>query len=490
MVSRASFFFPLRRVFAAFALLAAFALVCAFSGEALAARKKAQKDNPKYAAIVMDAETGRILSQSNPDKVLHPASLTKVMTLLLAFDALREGRMSLRDRIEISEHAASMVPTKLGIRPGGTIRVEDAIRAMITKSANDVSVAMAEALGGTETRFARMMTARARQIGMTRTVFVNASGLHHPHQVSTARDMALLARHVIRDYPDYYRMFSIRSFKYGGEVMRNHNRLMETYRGMDGMKTGYIGPSGFNLVASAVRDDRRLIGVVFGGRSTASRNARMAQLLDQGFADLAKGRKGVLVAENVEARPPVPIPPSKPDSAPQVRESGIVVSSVEVVPADGSGARLDAFSVPAAEIGAEGGKVGALGLDTPYSGESRDPDLVESVNFVASVKNAARKTAGAKNARLSPSDRTDPRGAWSIQIGAYGDSTATARMLRDALGALPEELATAARAVVSPLKTGAGDTIYRARLAGYARNDAIRACRHFRDCLVIAPRHD
>lgn len=465
------------------------ALCVLWASDALAARRgAAPKENLKYAALVMDAETGRILSQSNPDKLLHPASLTKVMTLLLAFDALEEGRMSLRDRIRISPRAAGMEPSKLGIEAGKTIRVEDAIYAVVTKSANDVAVALAEALGGSEPAFARMMTARARRIGMSNTQFVNASGLHNPRQVSTARDMALLARHVILQYPAYYRYFSTKSFQYGGAVLRNHNRLMETYRGMDGMKTGYIAPSGFNLVASAVRNDRRLIGVVFGGRSAASRNARMAELLDQGFAQIGKDHSRPLLVMNTgeSAKRFFPVPPRRPESAPasvepapRIRETGILVSSVKVESRVGPATRSEALSFPVGALGGTNDTGDFQGLKTPFSGESKDPSLLERASFAP-----ASGSLGTLDRRIA---RTSPVGAWAIQIGAFGNSTATAKSLRDALGRLPGEL-TSVRALVSPLKMTSGEMVYRARLSGYDRNDAIRACRHFRECLVIAPR--
>ncbi|MCB1556154.1 MAG: D-alanyl-D-alanine carboxypeptidase, partial [Alphaproteobacteria bacterium] len=239
--------------------------------------------NPRYASIVMDADTGMILSERYADKQVHPASLAKMMTLVLTFDAIAQGRLALNDRIVISRHAASMVPSKLDLAPGETIRVEDAIYALVTKSANDVAVALAEAIGGTETRFARQMTARAWAIGMNNTRFRNASGLHDRYQVTTARDMAKLARYILNEYPDYYPYFGTRHFSYQGKDYENHNRLLGRYTGMDGSKTGYIQASGFNLVASARRDGHRIVGVVFGGRTAKSRNAHMVALLDNGF---------------------------------------------------------------------------------------------------------------------------------------------------------------------------------------------------------------
>lgn len=269
--------------------------------------------NPKYASIIMDAETGLILHQSNADKILHPASLAKVMTLMLTFDAIERGDLRLRDRVIISRHAANMIPSKLDLPVGSSILVEDAIYALVTKSANDVAVALAEKLGGSEKAFAAQMNRKAKEIGMSRSRFRNASGLHDRNQISTARDIAKMSRYLIKNYPAYYNYFSTRSFTYNGQTYRNHNRLMDRYEGMDGLKTGYISASGFNLAASAVRNNRRLIGVVFGGRTGASRNAHMATLLNRSFAKL----DDILIAANT-----VPIPPRRPDLSYQLASAG------------------------------------------------------------------------------------------------------------------------------------------------------------------------
>lgn len=262
------------------------------------------KNNPKYASLVMDADTGLIISQRYADAPRYPASLTKMMTLLLTFEALENRQLGLGTRVRISRHAASMVPSKLNLPVGSTIRVKDAIYALVTKSANDVAVALAERIAGSEGRFARLMTRRARDIGMRNTVFKNASGLHNKRQITTARDMATLGRYILMRYPNYYRYFSKASFSYRGKTYRNHNHLMKTYAGMDGFKTGYISASGFNLVASAQRGGRRLIGVVFGGRSSKTRNAHMKEILDKGFARV--GRVRMAHAKNT------PLPQRKP----------------------------------------------------------------------------------------------------------------------------------------------------------------------------------
>jgi D-alanyl-D-alanine carboxypeptidase len=279
-----------------FVFIICLSLGCFPSGEADAANqskkshksgKKISRDakpyNPPYAHILVDATTGRVLSQSDADRALYPASLTKIMTLLLTFEALESGRLSLHSSVVFSSHAANMPPSRIGLKAGQSMSVENAIKALVTKSANDVATALGEKLGGTETRFAQMMNLKARQIGMSQTHFENASGLHNIRQVSSARDMAKLAMYLMRSYPNYYRYFSLKEFRFNGKVNKNHNKLMQTYKGMDGLKTGYIIPSGFNLVASARRGNTRLIGVVFGGKSPHSRNTQMANLLDSGF---------------------------------------------------------------------------------------------------------------------------------------------------------------------------------------------------------------
>lgn len=275
--------------------------------------------NNKYAAIVVDAGTDRVLFSRNADKSLHPASLTKVMTLMLVFDQLSEGKLSYGDRIKISHRAASMVPSKLGLKPGETISVKNAIYALVTKSANDIAVALAEHIEGSESAFAHKMTRKARSIGMNSTRFINASGLHDRKQVSTARDMANMAKYLINNYPEYYHFFSTQLFQYDGRKYRNHNRLLGRYPGVDGLKTGYISASGFNLISTSVRQNQRLIGVVFGGRSSRTRDAHMVDILDNSFDRLRHLRMA-------QAR--VPVPDAKPvTSSFAVASSGVSVSS-------------------------------------------------------------------------------------------------------------------------------------------------------------------
>ncbi|NQV48364.1 MAG: D-alanyl-D-alanine carboxypeptidase [Rhodospirillaceae bacterium] len=240
----------------------------------------------KYASFVIDIETGEVLHETNPDTRNYPASLTKMMTLYMIFDALEHRRLSLDTRITFSARAARQPSSKLGIRKGGSLTVGKAIEALIVKSANDVASAVAEHMGGTERKFAMSMTSMARKIGMSRTTFRNASGLPHRGQLSTARDMATLATRLYKDFNQYYHYFSAPTFKFDGLTYRSHNDILKTYKGADGFKTGYIRASGFNLVASVDRDGQRLIGVVFGSRSSKARSRHMAKLLDKGFMKL------------------------------------------------------------------------------------------------------------------------------------------------------------------------------------------------------------
>ena len=237
----------------------------------------------RYASIVIDADTGRVLHATNPDTRNYPASLTKMMTLYLVFEAIESGQLKLKQRLPVSARASGMTPSKLGVKRGESITVETIIMALVTKSANDAAVVVAEFLGGTEAKFARIMTKKARAIGMRRTSFRNASGLPNRRQLSTARDMALLAKKLVQNFPQQYRYFSRQRYSFRGKEYKNHNTLLITYPGTDGIKTGYIRASGFNLAASVSRNGRRLIGVVFGGRTAKSRDQHMAIILERGF---------------------------------------------------------------------------------------------------------------------------------------------------------------------------------------------------------------
>lgn len=252
----------------------------------------------RHAAFVIDANSGAVLHNDSGDAVRHPASLTKMMTLYLTFELIESGRLKMSDMITISTRAASVAPSKLDLDPGEKISVSDAIKAIVTKSANDIAVALAEKIGGSEANFVQLMNKRARELGMSKTHFENASGLPDPDHVSSARDMATLALHLMDDYPGYYNVFATRTFAYRGKTFRNHNTMLNTFSGVDGIKTGYTRASGFNLVTSAHRGGRHLIGVVFGGSTAASRNSEMRVLLTKAFtrASPTKSRKPMLIA--------------------------------------------------------------------------------------------------------------------------------------------------------------------------------------------------
>jgi len=251
---------------------------------------RAQIGSDRYSALVIDASTGNVLVAANPDEPRYPASLTKMMTIYLLFEAVRDHRVSFEDIVPVSPQAASMPPTKLGLLPGMSVTVEQALLGLVTKSANDAAAALGEMMGGTEEQFAQMMTLRAHALGMTHTNFRNASGLPDGDQTTTARDLAILARHLIQDFPQYYHYFSTPYFIFHGRTVMNHQHLLQTYPGADGLKTGYIQASGYNMVTSAVHSDIRLIGVVLGAANGWERDVHMAAILDQGF-----GRMGVPV---------------------------------------------------------------------------------------------------------------------------------------------------------------------------------------------------
>ncbi len=288
---------------------------------------------PVYEWILLDAETGQVLSEQNADVLTYPASLTQMMTLYLTFEALDQGRIRLDQALYVSAEAAGRAPSKLALTPGDSVPVRDLILGIVTKSANDAAAVLAEALAGSEAKFAEYMTLKARQLGLQHTLYRNASGLPDAAQRTTARDIARLALALYHQFPREYRYFSTRKFDFRGEVVHSHNHLLEWYQGADGIKTGFVNASGFNLAASAVRDGRRLIGVIMGGRSARSSDTQMASLLDQGFVVLASGRPAqsqnapvVAAASPPEPSKPVetaPLTPVAPVPPPKSRHAGI-----------------------------------------------------------------------------------------------------------------------------------------------------------------------
>src|SRR3954467_14039102 len=261
-------------------------------------RDVSESSSPKFASIIVDGNSGSVLQATSPDAIRHPASLTKIMTLYLLFERLEAGKMKLDSEMEVSERASEQAPTKLGLRPGQTIRVEDAIKGLVTRSANDAAVVIAEAIAGDEGDFAKLMTRKARALGRTKTVSRNASGLPDDEQVTTARDQSMLGRTIQDRFPRYYRSFSTTAFNYRGRSIRNHNRLLGSIEGVDGIKTGYTRASGFNLVTSMRRGNRHLIGVVLGGRSGGSRDAIMRNLLAENLEKAATKRTVAAITES------------------------------------------------------------------------------------------------------------------------------------------------------------------------------------------------
>lgn len=320
--------------------------------------------NPPFASIIVDANSGGTLQSTNADALRHPASLTKIMTLYMLFEQLESGKLRLDSQLEVSRHASVQAPTKLGLRPGQTIRVEDAIKGIVTRSANDAAVVVAEAIGGSEENFCKMMTRKARALGMSKTTYVNASGLPDDDQITTARDQATLGRAIQDRFPTYYRYFSTSVFTWRGSPIRNHNRLLGQVTGVDGIKTGYVRASGFNLVTNIRRGNRHLVGVVLGGRSGSSRDATMRKLLAEHLDEGATRRTVAAITERNPSRmasdeepaaktaarptpapvevasaapeavpvpaPRAPEPAAKPEPAPLT--SGVISSSLAAIP--------------------------------------------------------------------------------------------------------------------------------------------------------------
>jgi D-alanyl-D-alanine carboxypeptidase len=412
--------------------------------------------------------------------------MSKLMTLYLAFEALESGRVTLQRTFPVSALAASMSPTKLNLIAGQRISVEDLILSMVTVSANDSAVVLAEGLGGSEDRFAQLMTRKAHQLGMVNSNFRNANGLPDPGQISTARDMAILCRALIRHFPQYYHYFSVREFTYNGIEHANHNHLMSRYEGMDGLKTGLTNASGFNLAASAVRDGRRLIGVVFGGTSAAQRDDYMANLLDAGFGKTSN------VAMTTAAPPPVPahkpselmgpggavaiaqLPPAP--VAPAPKPIGPVAA--EPPPSTGqNGIMLNAQRPKTiAELAAATGQ-GDVEIPSDAKPAPKSKASGERVAMLVTPKSQREK------APKAPAPVTEAR--WSIQVGAYASREATEAAIKQAIKKVPNILKNA-KVVVAALPQKHG-TIYRGRLSGLEAGDARTACPLLAHCMTVAP---
>lgn len=416
-----------------------------------------KKVNPKaalvarsagYADIVIEARSGRILHATNSTMLRHPASLTKMMTLYITFQALEAGKIKMDTILPISANASEQPPSKLGLRRGQSIRVQNAVLGLVTQSANDAAMVLGEALGGDESRFAQLMTQQARALGMKQTLFRNPSGLPDPAQVSSARDMAILGHALIYHYPQYYSYFSRNSFTYAGITHENHNHLMERYNGMDGIKTGYVRASGFNLVASAERNNVRLIGVVFGGRSATARDNQMAQLLDEGF----------LTSRTTD----------KEADANEAEGDATDLTDTHYIPLPSKTAVVFAPNMrfDLSDVGTKRVNVASLS----------SPALTAPVQQI--VAPSVPRATGAQAS------------GWGVQIGAYADVEIGQQALADTARNLTS-LIGQAQPVVQKISSNSGAEIYRARFMGMEEKAARALCtaltKRSQTCLVVAP---
>ncbi len=410
--------------------------------------------NPRYAAIVVDVESGEVLHAAKADATRYPASLTKMMTLYLVFEALEGRSLSLGQGLPVSSYAASKPASKLYVKAGSTIPVETAIQALVIKSANDVAVVVAEALGGSEAHFGRMMTAKARQLGMRRTTFRNPNGLPDAGQTTTARDMATLSIRLMQDFPQYYHYFSRTSFTWQGKTITGHNRLLDNYPGADGMKTGFIRASGFNVATSAVRDGRRLVSVVMGGFTAQSRDAHMADLLNRGFVRASLYDRGDWIA--------------------QADFSGDVMSGTRRLPA----------AAPATPVSESSSMVASLAsVESSATTYTRRPGVEQG-----SADDPIRELITRTSQSFRPVDTFSTRtgGGWGVQVGAFSSADQARTLANRAADRLAFQMSGARIAVAEHQ----GDQkVFRARLVNLQENQAYDACRSLvqegMDCMVV-----
>jgi D-alanyl-D-alanine carboxypeptidase len=498
---------------------------------------------PRYADIVVDANSGDVLHDVNADSTRHPASLTKIMTLYLLFERLEAGRLKLDSKLEVSENATEQAPTKLGVKAGQTIAVEDAIKALVTKSANDIAVVIAETLAGSEDEFAKMMTRKARALGMSRTVYKNASGLPDDDQITTARDQALLAMAIQDRYPTYYRYFSTSNFEWRGVSIRNHNRLLGRVEGVDGIKTGYTRASGFNLVTSVKRGKRRLVAVVLGGRSGSARDARMRELIDAHVDEGSVNRTAPRMAEAAEpaerpakarvasADKPVAVAKEPAAQKPETqRQDNVATAAIAPArPAPGSTdpikpnlvktltvkasssqtasiapvsllspmpvtsqthAALSARNepdLPPRPPGAKPGVLGVLPAARALAPSSPATTVYTSASANVSATSAATPSpvvqASAVPAAPISSFESKPRSGWIVQVGAYED-IAEAREKLSAAKARAASLLQGSDPFTEPVVKGE-KTLYRARFAGLKQDQAEAVCRHLKRSDIV-----
>jgi D-alanyl-D-alanine carboxypeptidase len=493
--------------------------------------RHAEEYAPPFSSLVIDGNSGEVLQASNADAMRHPASLTKIMTLYLLFEELDAGRIRLDTPLKISAHAAEQAPSKLGLKPGQTIAVEDAIKAVVTKSANDVAVAIAENLAGSEDEFARVMTQKAHALGMAHTTYVNASGLPDDDQLTTARDLALLGRAIADRFPRYYRYFATPAFVYHGAAMRNHNHLLGAVAGVDGIKTGYTRDSGFNLVTSVHRDGRYLVAVVLGGHSAFARDARMRELINSHIRQAALRNTAPRVAERSDEtdRQPEPLPAapakarvsSRPDPTPTASVSPrapasssepihpVMVKTISYRTAPMPAATLAPMPalVPVAARAAAptptppaAAPATSASITQPGDGSrtvvvaSAEPGEIAIAGKADPQRTAAKgdiAKADIVKADIAKPEPAPPqahaRGGWLIQIGAY-DAEAEARQHLSAAQSQAHATLGAAEPFTERVQKG-DKALYRARFAGFDRGAAEAACRELKrsdfECMAV-----
>jgi len=462
---------------------------------------------PAFSAIAVDAATGSVVYERDIDAPRYPASLTKVMTLYLLFEDMRAGKVSVSSQFTISAHAAAQQPSKLGLKVGRSISVRDAIGALVTKSANDIAVAVAEGLEGSETAFAGRMTRTARAIGMTRTTFRNASGLPDAAQKTTARDMATMGLRIQKEFPKEFRYFSTRSFSYSGRTHRNHNRLLGRVKGIDGIKTGYIRLSGFNLITSIERDGKRMVGVVMGGQTGGARNAYMTRMLDglyktaklqslRSVAAMAGNPPGYVARPGQQAlrvkTPPLPRPKPEVPANDEKPTIAAVAASMEATDEAEEAEEGDETSEPAV----------AGNEATPVTGEvatSFQAVVVEPSTKSDSLQTSTTGKIGEAiqlvgeitlRQQIFQTDDTALEITWNIQIGAFPTPEGAKSRLDAALASGVPVLS--GKSAFTMKANVAGDTVYRARLSGFDEKAARLACKELKlkgvSCFPLAPR--
>ncbi|MEM8654648.1 MAG: D-alanyl-D-alanine carboxypeptidase family protein [Pseudomonadota bacterium] len=446
-----------------------------------------------YAAMVMDARTGEVLHSRNADTRLHPASLTKMMTLYVVFQAVERGEITMDTKVKISRFAASEPPSKLGLKSGSSIKLRYLVRAAAVKSANDAATAIAEAISGSEAAFARRMNRTAKSLGMTRTTFKNAHGLTESGHMSTARDMTIMGRHMLYDYPQYYNLFSRRSTDAGIKSVNNTNRrMLANYKGADGIKTGYTRAAGFNLVASAERGNERIIATVFGGKSTASRNARVAELLDMGF------RRAPSRAPLRRPQKPNYVPGDDPiivtgnQDAPRaagkiIRLSGAVKTSYRPVMRPGTAAPVLVAEAPTQTVLPDDIQTALVAAQTTETTAAVAAAAVSAALVPSSVRPEARPTQVALTQEPEVVTRVSTSGGrhWGVNVGRYASRYKAEKvLLQTALSEMSSLDGSLRKVVRRP-------TGFDANFMGMTRDGADLACRRLQSrnvtCFMIGP---